>query len=70
MPQNVIEEYKLGKISVTVSESDQQNKVIIEATDHTNRLKFEATRYDYDNYNRLMNQKIRQRFEDAGKNED
>lgn len=66
MAEKIVEEYALGKINVTITELSDPNKVRIYATDGEKQMDFEARRYDYENYNRLMNQKIKQRFQEAG----
>lgn len=67
MAEDILEQYNLGSIAVTIRSTDNPNKVLVEAHDDTRKMRFEARMYDYKNYYRHMNQKIRQRFqEDTG----
>ncbi len=57
-----LETYKLGKIQVTVTPTDRPNKLLIECFDGEYRAEFTASEYEFQNYRRLMNQKITQAF--------
>jgi hypothetical protein len=62
-----IESYLLGKVRVVVTETDNPQRVHIHCNDGVHVHRFEARVYEYENYRRLMNQRITERFEAAGK---
>ncbi len=53
-----IESYKLGKIQVTVSQTDRPNKLLVECFDGEFKSEFTVSEYEFKNYRRLMNQRI------------
>jgi hypothetical protein len=53
-----IETYKLGDIRVVISETDTENKLLVDCNDGTYHSEFTVRRYEYENYKRHMNQKI------------
>jgi chemotaxis methyl-accepting protein methylase len=53
-----IESYKLGKVQVVISETDNDNKLLVDCNDGTYHSEFTVRRYEYENYKRHMNQKI------------
>ncbi|MEX2602325.1 MAG: hypothetical protein WD355_11785 [Balneolaceae bacterium] len=55
---DIVESYKLGDISVTVSETDKPNRLHIECNDGTYHSEFTVSRYEHQHYKRHMNQKI------------
>ncbi|MEX0649082.1 MAG: hypothetical protein WEA56_15540 [Balneolaceae bacterium] len=57
MPKEV-ESYKLGKIQVTITESEDPNRLQVDCNDGSYHSEFSVRRYEYDNYKRHMNQKI------------
>jgi hypothetical protein len=61
-----IESYKLGDIRVVVTETDNPQRVNIHCSDGEYQHEFTARVYEYENYRRLMNQRIVERFEAAG----
>lgn len=68
MPE-LIDSYKLGAIQVTVTTTDRPNRLNIECFDGEYRSEFTVTKYEFQNYKRLMNQRITQAYADTG-NED
>ena len=60
----VVEQYKLGSIEVTVSKTDKKNKLKVECTNGEFRSDFTVSLYEFENYRRLMNQRISQAFKD------
>lgn len=57
-----IESYKLGKIEVTISETDKENKLLVHCFDGEFKSEFTVSQYEYENYRRLMNQRISRAF--------
>lgn len=57
-----IDSYKLGDIEVTISESDRENKLEVLCNDGNYRSTFTIRRYEYDNYKRHMNQRIKNAY--------
>lgn len=55
---DIIESYKLGNISVTVTEADQPNRLHVDCNDGTYHSEFTVSRYEHENYKRHINQKI------------
>lgn len=60
-----IESYKLGNIRVVVTETDNPQRVNIHCNNGEYVHEFTARVYEYENYRRLMNQRIVERFEGA-----
>ncbi|MEP1306461.1 MAG: hypothetical protein ABJK11_05305 [Balneola sp.] len=63
-----IESYKLGKIDVSISETEKENKLLVSCFDGEYKSEFTVSRYEYENYRRLMNQRISRAF--AGESEE
>ncbi|MEO9884195.1 MAG: hypothetical protein ABJR05_08125 [Balneola sp.] len=63
-----IESYKLGKIEVSISETEKENKLLVSCFDGEYKSEFTVSRYEYENYRRLMNQRISRAF--AGESEE
>ncbi len=57
-----IESYKLGKIQVTVSKTEKPNRLLISCFDGEFKSEFTVSEYEFQNYRRLMNQKITRAF--------
>jgi hypothetical protein len=57
-----IESYKLGKIEVTITESEKKNKLLVSCFDGEYKSSFTVSQYEYENYRRLMNQRITRAF--------
>ena len=62
MSSNVIESYKIGDIRVTISETDHPNKVNVDCNDGTYHSEFTIRKYEYKNYRRHMNQRIKNAY--------
>lgn len=60
----VIESYKLGSIRVTISESEHPQKLDVECDDGTYHSSFTVRRYEYENYRRHMNQRIKDAYKE------
>ena len=57
-----IESYKLGRVQVTISETEKENKLLVECFDGEYKSDFTVSKYEYENYRRLMNQRITRAF--------
>lgn len=63
-----IESYRLGKVQVTITETDKPNKLNVECFDGEYHSEFTVSEYEFKNYRRLMNQRITQAYKNI--NED
>jgi len=54
--------YKLGDIRVTITETDKPGKLKVVCNDGNYRSEFTIRRYEYENYKRHMNQRIKNAF--------
>ena len=61
---SVIDSYKLGSISVEISETAHPNKLNVVCNDENYRSEFTVRRYEYENYKRHMNQRIKNAYDD------
>ena len=57
-----IDSYKLGSIRVTIEEGERENKLKVTCNDGTYRSEFTIRRYEYQNYKRHMNQRIKNAY--------
>lgn len=53
-----VESYKLGKIEVTITETENPEKLHVDCNDGTYHSEFTVSLYEFTNYKRHMNQKI------------
>ena len=60
-----IESYKLGKVQVVVTEAEKPNRLLIDCNDGEFHSSFEVSEYEFQNYRRLMNQRIKEAFNSA-----
>ena len=56
---SVVVSYKLGSIEVEITEYDNLEKLSVVCNDGNYRSEFTIRKYDYDNYMRHMNQRIK-----------
>lgn len=61
----IIERYKLGDIEVVVESSATPAKVVVTCTRADVKAQFEAREYEFKNYRRLMNLRIKEAFDSA-----
>lgn len=59
---DIIDSYKLGDIEVTIEESDNPEKFEVTCNDGNFRSQFTIRRYEFQNYKRHMNQRIKNAF--------
>lgn len=59
---DIIDSYKLGDIEVTIEESDNPEKFEVTCNDGNFRSQFTILRYEFQNYKRHMNQRIKNAF--------
>jgi hypothetical protein len=64
-----VEAYKLGEITVTISETSQEGKLHVDCSDGAYHSEFTIKRYEYENYKRHMNQRIKNAFDRQHKKE-
>lgn len=57
-----IENYRIGKIRVKITETETPNRLKVECNDGTYRSDFTIRRYEYLHYKRHMNQKIKNAY--------
>jgi len=67
---SVIESYKLGSIRVEISETKNPNKLTVECNDGNYHSKFTIRKYEYENYKRHMNQRIKNAYNEQYKDEE
>lgn len=61
---DVVEKYKLGTIEVTIEETEKPNKFRVLCNDGNYRSSFTIRKYEYENYKRHMNQRIKNAYKD------
>ena len=68
---SVVDSYKLGSIEVKITETDHPEKLSVVCNDGNFRSEFTVRKYEYENYKRHMNQRIKnaynQQYEDDEK---
>lgn len=60
--------YKLGKVQVTITETEKENKLKVECFDGEYHSEFTVSEYEFKNYRRLMNQRITQAYKNIDEN--
>ncbi len=58
----VIESYKLGGVEVTITKTDKPNKLLVSCFNGEFKSEFTVSQYEFENYRRLMNQRITRAF--------
>ncbi len=58
-----IETYKLGKVRVIITKTDDPNRYHVECNDGIYRSEFTVRKYEYQYYKRHMNQKIKNAYQ-------
>ena len=66
---DIVDSYKLGDIRVTIAETDHPHKLRVTCNDGTYRSEFTVRKYEYKNYKRHMNQRIKDAYNDQYKEE-
>jgi len=59
-----VDTYKLGSIRVTITEAEHPQKLNVECNDGTYQSEFTIRRYEYENYKRHMNQRIKDAYKE------
>lgn len=68
---NVIDSYKLGSVRVEISEiEDSPKKLNVVCNDGNYRSEFTIRKYEYENYKRHMNQRIKNAYKEQYKKEE
>jgi len=57
-----VDSYKLGDIRVTITETEDPNKLLVDCNDGNFHSDFTVRVYEYENYKRHMNQKIKNAY--------
>ena len=65
-----VESYKLSDIQVTIEETDNPEKLRVTCNDGEFRSEFIIRRYEYENYKRHMNQRIKNAYREEREKED
>lgn len=60
----MVESYKLGSIDVEITETEHPTKLRVVCNDGTYRSEFTVRKYEYKNYKRHMNQRIKNAYDD------
>lgn len=66
---SVIDSYKLGDIKVEITETDNSQKLNVDCNDGNYHSAFTIRKYEYENYKRHMNQRIKNAYKDQYKEE-
>jgi len=66
----VVESYKLGDISVEITETDNPQKLKVTCNDGNYRSEFTVREYEYKNYKRHMNQRIKTAYNEQYEDEE
>ena len=68
----VIDQYNLGDIEVLIEETEKPDRYTVTCNDGNFRSSFSIRRYEYENYKRHMNQRIKNAFREEyeGEKED
>lgn len=61
---SIIESYKLGDIAVEISETGHPNKLKVDCNDGNYHSAFTVRKYEYENYKRHMNQRIKNAYDE------
>ncbi len=59
-----LESYKIGEIEVVITETDHPEKLHVECNDGTYHSEFTVRKYEYKNYKRHMNQRIKNAYKE------
>lgn len=65
-----VESYKLGSIEVKIVETDNPKKLNVICNDGNYRSEFTIREYEYKNYKRHMNQRIKNAYKKQYKDEE
>ena len=65
-----IDRYMLGDIEVVIEETDHPEKLSVSCNDGIYKSHFTIRRYEYQNYKRHMNQRIKNAYREEHKSED
>lgn len=61
---SVIESYKLGDIAVEISETEHPEKLKVDCNDGNYHSAFTVREYEFNNYKRHMNQRIKNAYDE------
>jgi hypothetical protein len=58
-----IESYHLGDVQVVITETSRAGRLQVDCNDNSYHSAFKISRYEYENYKRHMNQRIKIAFD-------
>lgn len=67
---SIIESYNLGSIEVKITETDHPEKLQVVCNDGNFRSEFTVRTYEYKNYKRHMNQRIKTAYDEQYQDEE
>lgn len=70
MSETEIQSYRLGNIQVTITETEKENKLKVKCFDGEYHSEFMISEYEFQNYRRLMNQRITQAYKNIDQEEE
>ena len=66
----IVDSYKIGDIEVTITEAEHPEKLDVECNDGTYHSTFTIRKYEYENYKRHMNQRIKNAYKKQHREDD
>jgi hypothetical protein len=66
----VVDSYKLGDIRIEITETDHPQKLNVDCNDGNYHSEFTIRKYEYENYKRHMNQRIKNAYNEQYKGEE
>lgn len=67
---SIIDSYNLGSIEVEITETDHPEKLQVVCNDGNFRSEFTVRMYEYENYKRHMNQRIKTAYDEQYQDEE
>ncbi len=64
-----VDSYKIGDIEVIITEADHPKKLNVECNDGSYHSEFTIRKYEYENYRRHMNQRIKNAYKEQHQKE-
>lgn len=65
-----IASYKLGDVQVEITETDNPEKLKVDCNDGNYHSEFTVRKYEYENYKRHMNQRIKNAYKEQYKEDE
>lgn len=67
---STIASYKLGDVQVEITETDNPEKLKVDCNDGNYHSEFIVRKYEYENYKRHMNQRIKNAYKEQYKEDE